>query len=392
MKKVVNYICDEIYKIPEHYFNESYTNKENKKIIIKPPPKKIFKQFIMDILLKYSCFTSLNGYYRQKSGLSMGSKLSPIMANLYCHLMEKKLINNFIKTGEIVSWIRYVDDVYGIIKIGSKDKILNEINNFDKNYLKFTIAPMVDNSMSFLDTEIYIDDKCELQLKKYRKPTNSDVILNFKHAVTPKKYKLSCLKGDIFRCHYTTTTNSNRKQALVELSDLYQKNQYPTGLISKCIQEIKDRNFQPKTNKNEYNELVKKYPFRFYTLCISYTSNRCDKVMSKIFRLIKTHTPDYRLNVAWRNEKLARFYSHRLKLSTPNFEKIGTTYEFTCKCKISYLGETRRQLISRIHEHNRPSSNSAISDHIYGNTVKKINPCIEYNNELKLLHGDKPSP
>ena len=111
-----------------------------------------------------------------------------------------------------------------------------------------------------------------------------------------------------------------------------------------------------------------------------------------IKKLIKTHTPDYRLNVAWRNEKLARFYSHRLKLSTPNFEKIGTTYEFTCKCKISYLGETRRQLISRIHEHNRPSSNSAISDHIYGNTVKKINPCIEYNNELKLLHGDKPSP
>ena len=55
--------------------------------------------------------------------------------------------------------------------------------------------------------------------------------------------------------------------------------------------------------------------------CLSYTSNRCDKVMSKIFRIIKIHTPDYRLNVAWRNEKLARFYSHRLKLSTPPFEK-----------------------------------------------------------------------
>ena len=138
--------------------------------------------------------------------------------------------------------------------------------------------------------------------------------------------------------------------------------------------------------------MVKKYPFRFYTLCLSYTSNRCDKVMSKIFRIIKTHTPDYRLNVAWRNEKLARFYSHRLKLSTPPFEKIGITYKFTCKCATSYLGESRRQLISRIQEHNRPSSNSAISDHIYGNTVKKINPCLHYKTELTALYGDKPSP
>ena len=40
--------------------------------------------------------------------------------------------------------------------------------------------------MPFLDTEIYINDKNELELRKYRKPTNSDVILNYKHAVTPK--------------------------------------------------------------------------------------------------------------------------------------------------------------------------------------------------------------
>ena len=85
--------------------------------------------------------------------------------------------------------------------------------------------------------------------------------------------------------------------------------------------KIKDLNFEPRSDKNEYNEIVKKYPFGFYTLCLSYTSNRCDKIMSEIFRLIKTHTPDYRLNVAWRNEKFAKFYCHRLKLSTPLFEK-----------------------------------------------------------------------
>ena len=45
---------------------------------------------------------------------------------------------------------------------------------------------MESKSMPFLVTEIYINDKNELELRKYRKLTNSDVILNYKHAVTPK--------------------------------------------------------------------------------------------------------------------------------------------------------------------------------------------------------------
>ena len=33
----------------------------------------------------------------------------------------------------------------------------------------------------------------------------SNVLLNY-NAVTPKKYKLGCLKGDIYRCNNTTST------------------------------------------------------------------------------------------------------------------------------------------------------------------------------------------
>ena len=81
-----------------------------------------------------------------------------------------------------------------------------------------------------------------------------------------------------------------------------------------------------------------------------------------------------------------------MKLLTPGFEKLRLTYQYTCKCETSYLEETKRQLISRIQQHNRPSSDSAISDHIYGYTTKKINPCLHYYTELHALYGDKPSP
>ena len=70
------------------------------------------------------------------------------------------------------------------------------------------------------------------------------------------------------------------------------------------------------------------------------------------------------MNVAWKNEKLARFYSARLKLSSPNFEKIGTLYQFKCPCSETYIGETKRKLITRIKEHGEKKHNTAVYRHI----------------------------
>ena len=72
------------------------------------------------------------------------------------------------------------------------------------------------------------------------------------------------------------------------------------------------------------------------------------------------------MNVAWRNEKLSRFYSSRLKLSQPNFDKVGTLYQFDCPgCRHSYVGETKKRLSSRISEHANPNHGSAITKHVY---------------------------
>ena len=93
IKKVIDYIIDIIYKQPKKYFDDPvYT--EGSDIRIPFPPKDKFKHFLKEILLKFNCFTSLAGCYRQISGCSMGSRLSPILANIYVHLMEESIIKN----------------------------------------------------------------------------------------------------------------------------------------------------------------------------------------------------------------------------------------------------------------------------------------------------------
>ena len=97
IQKVINFIVEEIFKEPHKYFSSSDEEEiENVENPTKIPPKSIFQKFLTDILLKFNCFSSVNGFYRQKSGASMGSRLSPILGNLYLHLMEREMVQKHI--------------------------------------------------------------------------------------------------------------------------------------------------------------------------------------------------------------------------------------------------------------------------------------------------------
>ena len=82
---------------------------------------------------------------------------------------------------------------------------------------------MEDNNLVFLDTALYLDDET-IQMKQYRKEQNSNVVTNFQHAVSPKRYKISALKGEIFRAYYTNSTNDDLNFALKTLTDIYVDN------------------------------------------------------------------------------------------------------------------------------------------------------------------------
>ena len=101
-------------------------------------------------------------------------------------------------------------------------------------------------------------------------------------------------------------------------------------------------------------------------MSLSFTSNECETIGYEIVKILKEITPNYKINIAWRNEKLARFYSSRLKLSSNIFEKTGVLYRFSCVgCQSKYIGETKRQLQNRLKEHADENHNSAVSTHVY---------------------------
>ena len=286
VEMVINEIVQIIYKSPKDFFKINPEEKTNLGFDTKIPPEHIFRTFLFQILIKYNYFSTVAGFYQQIDGLSMGSKISPLIANIYLNIMEQKIIKNEIKKGTIVSYCRFVDDIYCIVRKDQTNRILTSINKFDPQFLKFTHEEMKNNSLTFLDTEIYLNQENVPEIKKFRKESASDVIMNY-NSISPKRYKLSTLKGDVFRCHHTCSTEEGLNKALDDLKELYVKNEYPKSLVDNIIREIKNKNFTNNGNRIKYQELKAEAPNQFYTLCIPYTSARCEKVSSSIYKGVK---------------------------------------------------------------------------------------------------------
>ena len=217
------------------------------------------------------------------------------------------------------------------------------MNNFDEN-LEFVAQPMLNNSLIFLDTEIYVDAHGILQLKQYSKPSASDVILNYTKSVTPKKYKISTLCGEIFRCNHTTSTFEDREVALNKLKIKFLKNNYPEKLINQKISDIKNRNFEPSEFRAIREKDATENPDNYANISLPFTDFRCEKIAQKIIRVIKNVTPDFNLNFCWSNINLDRMVSPKLKSKKSCLEKNDLIYEFECECNEKCHGETKRRL------------------------------------------------
>ena len=132
--RCISIILEKVYSDPKKYFQF----KDRHGNLLPPPKRENFKTFLIQILTKYSIVRSQIGIFQQKSGLSMGSSLSPILSNIFVNNLESKIVQKYIDTGKVKFYSRFADDSLIIIHKNSIRSLLREINNFDKS-LNFTV-------------------------------------------------------------------------------------------------------------------------------------------------------------------------------------------------------------------------------------------------------------
>ena len=197
-----------------------------------------FSQRIFSNMLK-SCSESIflfnSKVYKQIDGLAMGSPLAPLLANWFVAKIENNILEDpSIKQPKF--YRRYVDDIFAVFSCeDDRDAFFQHLNNAHQN-LSFTMEKIntSTNSLPFLDVEISITESEEFSTKVYRKPTNTNVMMNF-HATAPTKWKVSLLNWFLKRAMNLSSSKELFDEELITIKRVFGDNGYPKDFVTEHV-------------------------------------------------------------------------------------------------------------------------------------------------------------
>jgi len=105
---------------------------------------------LIEIFLTSIIFSFQDKIYEKTEGTTMGSLLSPVVANIFMEHLESLSLNSFhLKTK---CWYRFVDDMFVVWShgIAALNSFLDHLNNISP-HIQFTMELEKDGSLPFLD-------------------------------------------------------------------------------------------------------------------------------------------------------------------------------------------------------------------------------------------------
>ena len=128
---------------------------------------------LLTICTQESHFKFNGKYYDQIDGVAMGSPLGPLFANIFMDEFENSHMETLKELG-VITWMRYVDDVFSVIRDETCSQNILSYVNSQHNNIKFTIENEKQNKIPFLDTKV-TRKETNLTTSIYHKPTFTGV-------------------------------------------------------------------------------------------------------------------------------------------------------------------------------------------------------------------------
>ena len=316
-------------------------------------------------LCSESIFIYKNEVYQQCDGVAMGSPLAPLLADWFVTKIENNIMSNRkYESYQPSHYRRYVDDIFAVFpNETARDNFFKVLNNTHKN-LSFTMET-THGPLPFLDTQITIKDQ-RFQVEVYRKPTNTDVMMNYESSA-PLKWKRALLNCLLTRAYNLSSNYSFFATEVEKIKTIFRKNSYPSSMINRGVDEfISRRNISNEKfkidEKNDNSQGTSQDTKKSY-ITVPYVG----KPSLKLQRRIRDEMENHGLTTlaSYTTTKVSSYFS--LKSTCSSLFKANVVYKFNCSYdkNNSYIGETQRQLFRRIIEHTQPNKTySAVFEHI----------------------------
>ena len=298
---------------------------------------------IMDLL--NLCLTSTyfqyNGkHYKQLHGTAMGSPVSVVVAEIVMQHVEERALATCRQT--IPLWLRYVDDTFTAVHKDEIDDFHDHLNEQNAD-IQFTKEIEENGKLPFLDCLVSRDNN-ELRTTVYRKPTHTDRLLD-QSSYNPTSHKATTIKTLTRRAQLVCDTPDSLRDENRYLERVFHKNNYNADFIRRNIYRPTEADA---TNRN---------PTPVTTVTIPYikgTSETISRILQP-YNIRVAHKPTITLRQLLTNVK---------DKDEPN-NRQGAVYKIKCSdCQASYIGETGRNLNTRLTEHKRATKNGDANNHI----------------------------
>jgi hypothetical protein len=102
---------------------------------------------MLKLVFENNVFEYNKKYFKQISGIAMGAKCAPSIANLYLSILEE----NFLTVHRPLFYYRFIDDIFVIF-----DQLFN-INLLTQNFKNLKLNVITEKSVIFLDLIIQLD-------------------------------------------------------------------------------------------------------------------------------------------------------------------------------------------------------------------------------------------
>ena len=258
------------------------------------------------------------------------------------------------------NFFRYVDDCLAVFN--SRESLFDffhSLNSIHPN-IKFTYES--NASIPFLDIFIQKSDN-KLNLSIYRKPTSTDLYTHW-NSFIPTRYKINLITCLIDRAYKICNSYQAIHQEFQNITKRLLKNGYPQRVIDNVIRKYLNNKHAPTTDRDEsVDENPSKLVF-FKLPFLGDTSYHIEKELKSFlqnkvnvnFKLIMTHS----------TSPIRNLFRHKHKQQLLHL--TGVVYEITCSCGGKYIGQTKRNLLTRLAEH-RPAmaGKSDVADHLHEN-------------------------
>ncbi|XP_075157638.1 uncharacterized protein LOC142230905 [Haematobia irritans] len=336
-------------------------------------PKRKFLELLQFCLIDNNYFTFKETIYHQTYGMPMGNPLSPTIADIVLDKLLDDVTNELKHSNiEFKILVKYVDDIFAIIKKPHLETILKLLNSYH-NKIKFTVEIEEDNRLPYLDMTI-IRDNNKIITDWYTKKTASGRMISY-FSTQPKSMKINTAKNLIKKVVYLSD-KSFMENNIQKVTNILLKNNFPIATIKSII-----KNCTEKENPRCLQEPKK----TFYS--VPYIPQLTDS------NILKSIINDNTTTIAYKSNETLRAIFSREKKKTKKLKQNNVVYEVTCigkegeKCNKVYVGTTRRMLAVRMSEHeadiNKGKQSTALAQH-----VKEYGHIADLKN-VKILDKEK---